>query len=193
MEKLALGKNVDVTFLDFSKAFDLVDHSLLLRKVKSKGFRGKLLQWLQAFLTNRTQCVRVNQTLSSEAKLHSRVPQGSVLGPLFFLIFISDLDANIEDIATMILKYVDDSMIITESGNVDDMERNQQKLSKVYNWVTTNNMTWNQSKFQILRLGLNEDLKENSEYRSQDGIKVIERKSAVKDLGIMVDENLSRT
>ena len=70
VEKLARGQNVDVTFLDFSKAFDLVDHSLLLKKIKEKGFRGKLLSWLQAFLSNRKQCVRVGQNISTEARLH---------------------------------------------------------------------------------------------------------------------------
>ena len=88
LENLAQGNNIDVTYLNFSKAFDLVDHSILLKKCKLKGFRGNLLIWLKNFLSNRKQQVRVGQALSGKATLHSGVPQGSVLGPLFFLIFI---------------------------------------------------------------------------------------------------------
>ena len=103
VENMAKGYNVDINYLDFSKAFDLVDHSLLLRKIKAKGFRGELLLWLKSFLSNRIQRVRVGQTLSRVAGLHSGVPQGSVMGPLFFLIFISDLEDNIQNATISIL------------------------------------------------------------------------------------------
>ena len=108
VDSLTLGKNIDVLYLDFSKAFDMVDHLVLLQKLKSKGFEGKLLMWIRSFLDGRKQKVRVGQTLSQEAPLHSGVPQGSVLGPLLFQVFIADLEASLEDAVVTILKYVDD-------------------------------------------------------------------------------------
>ena len=174
VQKLARGKNINVTFLDYSKAFNLVDHSLLLRKIKEKSFRGELLLWLQAFLSNRKQCVRVGQTLSTEVKLHSGVPQDSVLRPLIFLIFIADFEENLDDATATVLKYVYNSKVIT-----------------IYEWANHNNMKWNQKKFQILRLGNNDYLKDRTDYFAPDGVKVIEWKQAVKDIGVMVDEGLS--
>ena len=78
------GSNVDVLYLDFSKAFDKVDHGILLHKAKDLGIIGKLGIWLHGFLTDRTQMVAANGTLSCVSKVISGVPQGSVLGPLLF-------------------------------------------------------------------------------------------------------------
>eukprot|EP00111_Clytia_hemisphaerica_P014640 TCONS_00043147-protein len=80
--------NADVVYLDFSKAFDKVDHSIVLRKIKKLGIDGKLLQWLKSFLTERKQSVLVNGVTSESQQVISGVPQGSVLGPLIFLILI---------------------------------------------------------------------------------------------------------
>ena len=152
---LSEGKNVDILYLDFSKAFDLVDHSILLRKLKEKGITGNLLHWIQNFLGNRKQCVRIENTLSREAPLHSGVPQGSVLGPLLFLVYISDLDKNLKDASIGVLKYVDDSKLICEVTEEDDVFENQNSINDIYEWADTNNMQWNQLKFQLLRLGNN--------------------------------------
>ena len=89
------------------------------------------------------------------------------------------------------LKYVDDSKVISETINVDDVDRNQRTLNTIYEWAITNNMRWNQTKFQQLRLGNNNEIKNCTNYLAPDGVKEIERKNVVKDLGVMVDESLT--
>ena len=89
LEELEKSNNVDVIYLDFAKAFDKVDRGILLNKLQKIGINGKIVVWIHNFLSYRQQCVTVNGTTSSKAQLRSFVPQGSVLGPLLFLIHIS--------------------------------------------------------------------------------------------------------
>ena len=92
---LEQGYNVDVVYLDFEKAFDKVDHNILLQKLKNENIDGKTLQWIKCFLEDRTQRVVVNGILSNPQRVLSGVPQGSVLGPLLFLTLIGDIDEEV--------------------------------------------------------------------------------------------------
>ena len=83
LEELEKSNNVDVIYLDFAKAFNKVDHGILLNKLKKIGINGKVGVWIHNFLSNRQQFVAVNGTTSSEAQVRSGVPQGQVLGPSY--------------------------------------------------------------------------------------------------------------
>ena len=102
------GHPVDVIYLYFQKAFDKVPHARLMKKVKAHGINGKILTWIEAWLCGRLQRVVLNGSKSNWMEVMSCVPQGSVLGPLQFVIFINDIDDNI---VNDILKFADDTKL----------------------------------------------------------------------------------
>jgi hypothetical protein len=123
---------VDVMLLDFSKAFDVVPHKRLLNKLHFYGVRGRTNAWIEAFLSDRTQKVSYNGTHSSPIDVTSGVPQGSVLGPLLFLLFINDIADNIESPMRL---FADDSVIYREIRSVDDHQKLQHDLDSVFAWA----------------------------------------------------------
>ena len=102
------GSNVDVVYCDMAKAFQKVDHGILLYKIRSLGFRGRLLRWIVNLLKNRTQRVLIDGELSEKTDVLSGVPEGSVLAPLCFLIYVSDIGNNI---SSTIRIFVDDAKV----------------------------------------------------------------------------------
>ena len=151
------GRNVDVIFLDFAKAFDKVPHQRLLEKLRSHGIRGELLKWITAWLENRKQRVCVRGCASRWRTVTSGVPQGSVLGPVLFLIFISDLDFGI---LNSILKFADDTKVYGEVVNQKSREALQNDLDLLVKWSNEWQMKFNVQKCKVMHIGKN-----NMEYK----------------------------
>ena len=177
--------NIDVVYLDFAKAFDKVDHKILMKKVKQFGITGKLYLWIESFLSNRFQQVLVDGKLSRKEKVISGVPQGTVLGPLLFLIYINDLEESVK--YSILRIFADDSKIVKEVKAQNDHLKLQEDLDSTINWATDNNMELNEKKFQLLQYGKDE-LK--TAYVISNN-KPLTKEEDVKDLGIFLSESLS--
>ena len=124
------GLNVDTVYLDFAKALTKVDHRIMLKKLSILGAREKMLSWIESFLTSRTQSVVVNGVLSEPATVTSGVPQGSVIGPLLFLVLISDIDANIA--LSFLSSFADDTRLSRAVAGVTDASALQTDMEAVY-------------------------------------------------------------
>ena len=143
---------VDVVFLDFSKAFDKVPHKRLLAKMESLGIRGNLLRWTESWLKDRKQRTVLNGTCSNWSRVISGVPQGSVLGPLLFVIFINDIDNFTRNI-TIMLKFADDTKLGNVASGTVDCENLQQTINDLLVWADTWCMKFNTAKCKVIHLG----------------------------------------
>ena len=148
IDNMSNGSRTDTIYLDFSKAFDRVDHDLLLKKIQLFGINGKLFEWIKAFLCYRTQKVAVDGSYSNSMPVQSGVPQGTVLGPLLFLIFIDDMSRVIKH-STLRL-FADDSRLLKSIDSPSDILQLQEDLSSVINWSIDNNMKLHHKKFELI-------------------------------------------
>ena len=179
-------KSVSVAYIDFKSAFDCISHSKLILKLSSYGIKGTLLFWIQAFLSNRTQIVKINQTLSTPCKVSSGVPQGSVLGPLLFTLYINDITDNLDPSATIKL-FADDVKLYSEFSNISPTNL-QTYLDYIAHWAFTWQLNISHQKCNILTLG--KHTISNTLLISNQPIPIVD---SVKDLGIFVDSDLKFT
>ena len=180
-------KQVDMIVLDFSKAFDKVSHSKLLAKLEAIGVRNQTLIWISAFLTNRSQRVVLDGHLSSESPVLSGVPQGSVLGPVLFLVYINDLIHNLSP-STECRLFADDCLLYRTIKSESDAEILQGDLNLLQEWEKNWAMEFNPSKCQVLTLTKSRS-RVPSEYFIH-GI-LLENVPFSKYLGITFSNNLS--
>lgn len=179
------GRSLDVIYLDFAKAFDLVPRSRLIAKMKAHGFGGELLEWVEAWLTDRKQCVVVNGKKSQWVPVTSGVPQGSILGPILFTIFINDLDEEVENLVSLLLKFADDTKVGKVVEDEEDRAALQAALDKLCSWADKWGMRFNQGKCKVLHIGRNNP---QFEY-SMNGAR-LDTTDEEKDIGVMITNNL---
>ena len=142
------NNDTDAIYLDFAKAFDKVDHQILLQKIYAYGIRGKVLSWITSYLSDRTQTVVINGKKSNPAPVISGVPQGTVLGPILFLIYINDLHSCVKH--SFLSSFADDTRILKEINKVTDVNHLQADLDEVVQWSKRNNMKLHTDKFEYL-------------------------------------------
>ena len=178
------GDAVDIIFLDFAKAFDKVPTERLLKKVWAHGIRGQLFTWISAWLRGRQQRVVLNGEMSLWTAVLSGVPQGSVLGPLLFLIFINDLDMSGPS-AEIILKFADDTKIAQPIRNDEDRRRLQAALEGLTNWADLWGMSFNVQKCKVMHVG---HTNPGHDYHMSD-VNLATTKEE-RDLGVIMSRNL---
>ena len=192
LDGLVEGEGVDSVYLDFSKAFDKVETGVLLHKLRDSRVLGKVGVWLGKFLDSnqRKQAVAVEGRLSDLSPVISGVPQGTVLGPILFLLHISGIAREVSPEST-VSSYVDDTRVTRCMTNpLPDCMALQEDLQAVYRWAEDVNMIFNGDKFEVLRFWPGSEPKPAHTYVDPDG-NSIEEKSSLRDLGVQISSDLT--
>ena len=177
------GNMLDQVYLDFSKAFDKVPHQRLILKLQNIGVKGKLLSWIESFLTNRMQSVKVNGIRSFWSSVLSGVPQGSVLGPLLFILYVNDLPNCLTTCSCKI--FADDTKIASKVNSCDQADLLQEDLNRLYEWTRTWKMQFNGKKCHVLHIG-----KTNPKYLYHINGCLVTPVHKEKDLGVVMTRDL---
>ena len=184
------GPQTDVLYLDFKKAFDSVSHNELLHKLWNFGITDNLWLWIKAYLTNRLQCVSIGNSISTTLPVISGVPQGSILGPLLFIIFINDLPAVLS--SAIIFLYADDTKCLMPISTMCDCKLLQDDLTRLSKWCSHWNLSLNELKCSAISFTTKAP-SNNSPilFKYEANGKQISSKYNQKDLGITVSADLS--
>lgn len=177
----------DVVYTDFSKAFDRLNHDKLLFKLNQYGISDDLVNFFKSYLTDRSQYVFYRGFESVEYTASSGVPQGSILGPLFFNIFVNDIMDNLD---VRCLMYADDLKIFSRITSIEDCLKIQSNLTKIYNWSIENDLTLNAQKCSVMSFTTKA---RELRYDYKIDRHILEKNETFKDLGVIFDKTLSFT
>lgn len=192
LEAINSGTMIGVVMVDFKKAFDLVDHKILLKKMKQYKLSDDSLSWFSSYLLNRKQKVSVNNAVSEDAYILDGVPQGSILGPLLFIMFINDLPLYTNSVNTDM--YADDTNLYVSGESKSAIERKLQiSLNSLSTWCKYNGMLLNTSKTKVMLITTHQKRtsltsKNLDLHFNNDNLNTI---TGDKILGIFVDNNLT--
>ena len=180
--------SVDIIYTDFQKAFDSVPHKRLAKKLNACGIGGSLLAWVTDFLAERKQKVVINGCESTEGKVTSGIPQGSVLGPLLFVIYINDLPRGLKTVAKM---FADDTKVYVRSDTMEGAKNLQEDIDSLQNWSDKWLLRFHPDKCCVLKIGREND----NEYKMGNADKgeriTLKQTTKEKDLGVIIDDKLS--
>lgn len=185
-ERMDKGFQVDAIYTDYSKAFDRIDHNILLKKLLNLGISGDLYRWFTSYVLNRTQAVVLGGYTSSWMIIPSGVPQGSLLGPLLFVVFINDIGACFKYCDFQL--FADDMKIFRSIQGVGDAELLQEDLLRVVNYCEINNLDLNIAKCLVISFTRK---KHTIEYDYSISNQPLARSDVTRDLGVFIDNKLT--